>query len=216
VVRPAIARERIDHQMTADVGQSAEQVHAAHILVDTKDLADAIYADVAAGTLSFEQAAIDQSVDTATAPNGGDLGWFTRGQMVDQFEQVAFTTAPGQISVPFETEFGWHIVKVIDHAADRAMTDDQIAQVRNARIDDWLAGKKATLSIESDIEPTPTPAVPESFVPPPDAPPPPTPTAVPTEAPTASPVVNAQASPVASPVGPMASPIVSPAASPVP
>ena len=72
VVRPAVARQRVDETLLRDVGQSAEQVHAAHILVDTKDLADQIYADLQAGA-DFEQTARDQSNDTSTAPNSGDL-----------------------------------------------------------------------------------------------------------------------------------------------
>ncbi|MCC6790310.1 MAG: peptidylprolyl isomerase [Thermomicrobiales bacterium] len=205
IVRPAIARERINDKLTAGIGQSAEQVHASHILVDTKDLADAIYADLMNGA-DFAQAARDQSIDSGTAPNGGDLGWFTRGQMVDPFEEVAFTTQAGQISAPFETEFGWHIVLVHEHAQDRAMTDDQITQLRGSLVDDWLSAKIAATKIDSEIEPTATSSAPENFVPPPDAPPLPTETPVPTLAPAASPEslpstpVTTSASPVASPV----------------
>ena len=201
IVRPAIARERIDAELTADVGQRAEQVHAAHILVDTKDLADSIYRDVTQGGVDFAQAAKDQSVDSGTAPNGGDLGWFTRGQMVDQFEQVAFSTPPGQISTPVQTEFGWHIIKVIAHEQDRAMTDDQISATRTSIIDDWLALRKTEMNISSEIDPTPTPSAPENFVPPPDAPPIPTPTEIPLEAsPAVSPIVELP-TPMASPAG---------------
>jgi parvulin-like peptidyl-prolyl isomerase len=230
VVRPAIAHDRINSALTANVGQTAEQVHAEHILVDTKDLADSIYQQLIDGTVSFEQAARDQSIDSGTAPNGGDLGWFTKGQMVDQFEAVAFSTAPGTISQPVQTKFGWHIIKVIDHVQDRAMTDDQITQARQKLIDDWLKARTAELKISSDIEPTATSAGPENFVPPPDAPQPPTPTvdladvspvASPSPAepestprsesdPTAS-VPPPAASPIVSPATPMASPVASPA-----
>lgn len=199
IVRPAIARERIDAQLTAPIGQTAEQVRAAHILVDTKDLADAIYQQVTTGGANFEEVAKEQSIDSATAPNGGDLGWFTRGQMVDQFDQVAFSTPPGQISQPVQTKFGWHIIKVYDHQQDRAMTDEQISAAKQAAIDNWLKSRKAELKIESEVEPTPTSSAPENFVPPAGAPPTPTPTEVPsTVEPAASP--EAIASPVASPV----------------
>lgn len=218
IVRPAIARERIDAQLTAQVGQSAEQVRASHILVDTKDLADKIHADLISGA-DFAQTARDQSIDSGTAANGGDLGWFTRGQMVDPFEEVAFSTPPGEFSPPFQTEFGWHIVLVHEHAANRAMTDDQITQLRSSLVEEWLTAKKAEASIESEIEPTPTPAGPQNFVPPPDAPPLPTETPEPTLEPVASPFVEG-ATPVAdttSAGSPSASPIAaSPVASPLP
>jgi hypothetical protein len=111
--------------------------------------------------------------------------------MVDPFAEVAFTLQPGAISEPFETEFGFHIVKVYEHAADRPMTDEQIQAEQQALSDDWLAARKAEAEIESDIDPTPTP-VPGSqpFEPPPDAPPTPTPSPVPSASPMASPVAS--------------------------
>lgn len=176
IVRPTLARERITEVLTKDIGQSAEQVKASHILVDTQDLANSIYNDVTSGAVDFAQAAADQSIDSGTAPNGGDLGWFTKGQMVDEFEKVAFETPPGQIAPPFQTQFGWHIVRVEAHETDRAMTDEQINQLKTSTVDDWLAAQKAEMKISSEIKPTPTPAGPQNFVPPPDAPPTPTPT----------------------------------------
>jgi len=221
IVRPAIAHERIDAQLTANVGQRAEQVHAAHILVDTKDLADAMYSDVTQGGVDFAQAAKDQSIDSATAPNGGDLGWFTRGQMVDAFENAAFSTAPGQISPPVETEFGWHIIKVFAHESDRAMTDDQISQLHTSLVEDWLTGRKSELDIDSEIEPTATSAAPANFVPPPNAPPVPTPTEVAVNAsPLASPASETElpatdsGSPTSIPASTVALPMPTPVASP--
>jgi parvulin-like peptidyl-prolyl isomerase len=217
VVKPAIAREKIDDQLLKDVGQTAPQVHAAHILVDTKDLADSIYAQLQAGA-NFEQTAKEQSNDTATAENGGDLGWFTRGQMVKPFEDVAFSLQPGQISQPFQTQYGWHIIKVYESDPNRALTDQQLQQYKDSITSRWLEGRKAEMKISSKVEPTPTPAV-SSFVPPPDAPPLPTetPSVEQQASPVASPAAAGQpATPVASPIGsPVGSPIASPAASPV-
>jgi len=208
VVKPSLAREKINQQLTKDVGQSAEQVHASHILVDTKDLADALYLQLTTEGADFGQIAIEQSIDSSTAPNGGDLGWFTKGQMVDAFEEVAFTTRPGQVSQPVQTEFGWHIIKVLQHDPNRAMTDEQISQVTGAITSDWLTGRKSEVKIDSEIKPTPTSAAPENFVAPPDAPPTPTPTI---EA--IVPPVEV-ASPVASPVGGAETPVASTTASP--
>ncbi len=191
IVRPAIARQRVTDQIDASIGQTAEQVHAAHILVDTKDLADSIYAEVTKPGANFEEIARNQSNDSATAANGGDLGWFTRGEMVPAFAQVAFSLQPGQISQPVQTEFGWHIIKVYDHQQNRPMTDDQIAKVKQKAVQDWLDQQRAAARIRSDIKPTPTPSL-QQFVPPADAPPLPTPT--PTPEPTLIPPV------VASPV----------------
>jgi hypothetical protein len=144
--------------------------------------------------------------------------------MVKPFEDVAFSLQPGQISQPFQTQYGWHIIKVYEVDQNRAMTDQQLQQYRDSIVSRWLEEQKAGMDISSKVEPTPTPAV-SSFVPPPDAPPLPTETPIPAEAspvsevgtPIASPVASPIASPMASPVGsPGASPVSSPMASPTP
>lgn len=88
---------------------SAGQVHAAHILVNEKYDADSLYNLLLNGA-EFEQLARDNST-CGSAPGGGNLGWFGRRQMVPEFETVAFGLADGAISEPFESRFGWHIVK---------------------------------------------------------------------------------------------------------
>ncbi|MFL5761593.1 MAG: peptidylprolyl isomerase [Thermomicrobiales bacterium] len=213
IVRPAIARQKINDKLGAPIGQTAEQVHAAHILVTTKDLADQIYAEVTAENADFSEIAKNQSTDTSTAPNGGDLGWFTRGEMVKEFEDAAFALQPGQISEPVHTQFGWHIIKSMDHQQDRPMTDDQISKLKDSKVKTWLDQKKATMNISSEVKPTATPAS-ETFQPPAEAPPVLTATIAPEASPGASPVQGA--SPLASPAGsPGASPVVSPERSPV-
>ena len=124
--------------------------------------------------------------------------------MVEPFENVAFSMQPGDVSQPFQTQFGWHIVKVLEVDPNRAMTDQQLQQYRDSIVSRWLVSEQATMDISSKVEPTPTAAL-SSFVPPPDAPALPTPTSIPTE-------VVVEGSPVASPIG---SPIGSPIASPV-
>ncbi|MGH2559250.1 MAG: peptidylprolyl isomerase [Thermomicrobiales bacterium] len=200
VARPAVARQKISAILESDVGQTAEQVHASHILVGTQDLANSIYDQVTEQGANFEQIAREQSTDSSTAPNGGDLGWFTRGAMVDEFEQIAFSLQPGELSEPFQTEFGWHIVKVYAHEQDRPLTEEQIGRVKESVVQDWVEEQQAELDISSELDPTPTPES-EQFVPPPDAPPLPTPAseALPVASPAASPDVGPVPSPVASP-----------------
>lgn len=198
IARPSIARERVQTILEAQVGQTAEQVHAAHILVTTADLATSIHDQVVQPGASFEDIARQNSTDTSTAPNGGDLGWFTRNMMVAPFSDVAFALQPGQTSQPFQTEFGWHIVLVYDRQTDRPMTDEQIQAEQKAVVDQWLQARLAESEIDSDhLDPTPSPAPgSQEFVPPPDAPP--TPTASPT--PLASPIASPEGSPGATPV----------------
>ena len=69
----------------------------------------------------FAAAAKENSQDPGSAPNGGDLGFFEQGQMVPQFDQVAFTLKPGQMSELVETQFGYHIIKVAEKQETRVV-----------------------------------------------------------------------------------------------
>jgi parvulin-like peptidyl-prolyl isomerase len=196
VAGPSLARAKVNSYFQNQIGQSAEQVHAAHILVGTQELADQLYSQLQNDPESFAKLASESSIDEGTAPNGGDLGWFPRGIMVEPFEEVAFSLEPGSIGEPFQTEFGWHIVQVIERAEDRALTSTQITQASQALAERWLTEQRATLDISSSVEPTPTSSA-AQFVPPSDAPPVPTPTVA--GSPVALPAPSPVGSPVASP-----------------
>lgn len=88
------------------------EVHALHILTRTKNQSKAVIMRVNNGE-SFKQLA-RQFSNCPSGKVGGDLGWFGRGQMVPEFEKAAFETPIGKMSDPIQTEFGWHVIKVID------------------------------------------------------------------------------------------------------
>jgi peptidyl-prolyl cis-trans isomerase C len=88
-------------------------VRARHILVDSKDKAREIYEKIAHGS-DFAQLARENSKDPGSKDQGGELGFFTRGQMVPQFEEAAFKLKKGEVSDPVESQFGWHIIRVDD------------------------------------------------------------------------------------------------------
>ena len=90
-----------------------EEVHARHILVPTEDEAKAILAQLKGGA-DFIALAKEKSKDPGSAESGGDLGYFTKEQMVPEFAEVAFKLDKGQLSDPVKTQFGWHIIKVED------------------------------------------------------------------------------------------------------
>ena len=85
------------------------EIHARHILLPTEDEAKEALARVKKGE-DFAKVATELSKDPAG--EGGDLGWFTKDQMVPEFADAAFKMEPGQISDPVKTQFGWHIIKV--------------------------------------------------------------------------------------------------------
>jgi len=90
---------------------SAEQeVHARHILVESEDEAKAIVAELKKGA-DFAELAKKKSKDPGAA-DGGDLGFFTKDQMVPEFSAAAFALEPGKVSDPVKSQFGWHVTKV--------------------------------------------------------------------------------------------------------
>jgi peptidyl-prolyl cis-trans isomerase C len=101
-----------------------QEVHARHILVPTEDEAKAIEAQLKKGA-DFAALAKEKSKDPGAA-EGGDLGWFTKDQMVPEFAEVAFKLDKGQISDPVKTQFGWHIIKVEDKRTKPTPTFDEV------------------------------------------------------------------------------------------
>jgi peptidyl-prolyl cis-trans isomerase C len=101
-----------------------EEVHARHILVATEDEAKAIIVELKNGA-DFATLAKEKSKDPGAA-EGGDLGYFTKDQMVPEFAEVAFKLEKGQISDPVKTQFGWHIIKVEDKRIKPTPTFDEV------------------------------------------------------------------------------------------
>jgi len=87
-----------------------EQIHARHILVETEEEANNLLLQLKEGLTDFSELAKEKSIGPS-APSGGDLGFFTRGQMVKEFEDAAFSLEPGEISDVVQTQFGYHIIK---------------------------------------------------------------------------------------------------------
>jgi peptidyl-prolyl cis-trans isomerase C len=105
----------------------ADEVHASHILVKTKEEADAIETELKAGG-DFAAIAKEKSIDPGAA-NGGDLGFFSKGMMVGPFEDAAFAlTDVGQVSEPVESQFGWHIIKLVERRKSSPPPIEQIGQ----------------------------------------------------------------------------------------
>jgi peptidyl-prolyl cis-trans isomerase C len=102
-----------------------QEVHARHILVESEDEAKAIEAELKKGA-DFAQLAKEKSKDPGGAADGGDLGFFTKDQMVPEFSAVAFSLEPGKISDPVKSQFGWHIIKVEEKRNRKAPEFDQV------------------------------------------------------------------------------------------
>lgn len=103
-----------------------EEVRARHILVKTEAEAKAIKKQLDGGA-DFIKLADEKSSDGA-AKNGGDLGFFTKDQMVAEFSTAAFALKKGEVSGPVKSSFGWHIIKVEDRRTVSAPPLDQVAE----------------------------------------------------------------------------------------
>ena len=101
-----------------------QEVHARHILVETEDEAKGLEDELKKGA-DFAELAKKKSKDPG-ASDGGDLGFFTREQMVPEFSTVAFALEPGKISDPVKSQFGWHVIKVEEKRNRKAPEFDQV------------------------------------------------------------------------------------------
>ncbi len=118
-VQPLLTEEALRSRYQREVlsRPAAEEVRARHILVPTEQEARAALAEVRRPGTDFAEVARRRSTGPG-AREGGDLGFFKRGDMIPEFEQVAFTLQPGQIAEnPVRTQFGWHVIKVEERRA---------------------------------------------------------------------------------------------------
>jgi peptidyl-prolyl cis-trans isomerase C len=148
--------------------QQPERVRASHILIQVAKDADAatkVKAKAKAEDLlkqaragkDFAELARQNSQDPGSAPSGGDLGFFGKGQMVPQFDQVVFSQKPGTISNVVETDFGYHIIKVIEKQPPKAVPFEEAKpriqmyltdQAKQHETDTFVNGLKAKSKVE--------------------------------------------------------------------
>ena len=145
-----VTGQQIERSYNDNIQQysTPEQVRASHILIKTtgkaeddeaaKKKAEELLAKAKAGA-DFADLAKKNSQDEGSAAKGGDLDFFPRGQMVAEFDKVAFTLPPGQISDLVKSQFGYHIIKVTDK---RPATTKTLAEVRT-QIEDQLKYEQA-------------------------------------------------------------------------
>lgn len=129
-VQGKVSEDEIKARYEKDVAGyvAPEEVHARHILVKTEDEANAILKQLADGG-DFQAIAKEKSEDPGSKVNGGDLGFFAKGQMVPEFEAEAFALKPGETSTkPVKTQFGYHIIKTEEKRAQPVPTLDQVRE----------------------------------------------------------------------------------------
>lgn len=119
-----VLRRMYDEQ--SKILELGDEVSARHIVVATREDADAIVKDLQAGK-DFAQLALDRSIDELTRYEGGDLGYFGRKKLtIPELERRAFEAKVGEIAPPFRTELGWHVLKVEGRRAEQPPTFEEM------------------------------------------------------------------------------------------
>ena len=137
-LRSQLLTSKMIERVTSGVPTTAEQVHARHILVATEAEAQSVLNQLLAGA-DFAALAQQYSLDEATKVNGGDLGFFPRGILLaPEVEEAAFALQPGQISGVITSQFGYHIVQVLERVSDRPLSEDALGALRDRAFRQWV------------------------------------------------------------------------------
>jgi peptidyl-prolyl cis-trans isomerase C len=159
--KAAVTSQQVDEFYASNPSEfhQTERVRASHILVRAPEEADAatresarvkageILKEVRAGK-DFAELAKQHSDDPGSAPDGGDLGYFERGQMVGPFDETAFSLAPAATSDLVETPFGFHIIRVLDKQAARTIP---LSEVR-PQVEEFLRERNREQHTEAFID----------------------------------------------------------------
>lgn len=154
-VRAGLIGMAMTSEVTAGISQTAEHVHARHILVDTMNEAESILAQLQNGA-DFAELAKAYSLDVSTKDTGGDLGYFPRDILVvPEVEEAAFALQPGQLSEVVQSALGYHIVQVVEREPARQLTQENLYILQDRAVQEWIEGLWAQADIQRFVEAVP-------------------------------------------------------------
>lgn len=151
----AVSDEAVQKRYEAEVAKIVpeEEVHAAHILVETEDEAKAIIKQLDDGG-DFAKLAEEKSKDPGSGKMGGDLGFFTKGKMIKEFEDAAFALEPGKYTeTPVKSQYGFHVIKSVEKRKQPLPTYDQVKdQVRQLVLRDTFVETVSKLRADGKVD----------------------------------------------------------------
>lgn len=146
-LRATLIAGRVRDSITADLPENVPQVRARHILVPSLDEANEVLERLRNGE-DFAALAAELSQDVTTRDQGGDLGWFIDGELLEPaLSTVAFSIEPGQIAGPVSTRLGYHIVQTLEKA-ERPLDPERQPLLAQITFERWLDGQQYNSIIE--------------------------------------------------------------------
>ncbi|MEW5718309.1 MAG: peptidylprolyl isomerase, partial [Chloroflexota bacterium] len=149
MIETSILRRKLQKALADEMPTAADQVQARHILVSTYEDAVKVEDRLNKGE-DFAKLAQELSQDPGSKDSGGDLGWFPRGSMIQEFEDAAFALQVNQISQPITTTYGLHIIQVTAREQNRELEPTALTRVQSTALTNWL--KTATVDPNNKIE----------------------------------------------------------------
>lgn len=151
VLRAQLLTQAMISRVATSVGPTADQVHARHIVVASTETAQAVLAQLEQGA-DFAILARSYSLDESTRMNGGDLGFFPHGLLLaPEVENAAFSLAVGETSGLVESDFGVHILQVIEREPGRPLPTEIQQRLRAVVFEEWLDRLWQTATVERNI-----------------------------------------------------------------
>jgi parvulin-like peptidyl-prolyl isomerase len=155
-LRTQLERGLLQDKLQTAMGQeqvpdNQPQVHARQIVVPTQDQANDLLGQLQNGA-DFAALAAQNSTDTATKTQGGDMGWFGRGVKTKQLEDAVFALQPGQLSDVIQDSAGYHIVQALESDPNRAIPPDQLTSQRQKAFQDWLTAQRSGPDVKLSLD----------------------------------------------------------------
>lgn len=150
-INDAVTEEALRARYDAGAAGGEEEVRARHILSETREDAESVIAELNQGA-DFAALAAERSTGPSKT-QGGDLGFFKKGQMVPEFADAAFALGVGEVSGPVQTQFGWHVIKLEERReAPRPSFEESIDQLREEVVTELVGETLAGLSEGAEIK----------------------------------------------------------------
>ncbi|MCC7130877.1 MAG: peptidylprolyl isomerase [Anaerolineae bacterium] len=146
VIESRLIQEKLQEQVIGPVDCVEEQVRAQHILVPEEGLAYSLLERIKQGE-DWSKLAAQFSTDESNKDQGGDLGWFSKDQMVPEFAEAAFAlNEPGELSQPVQTQFGWHLIRLVGKEV-RPLSASACEQLKASKFQEWVDGVRAESTV---------------------------------------------------------------------